>query len=140
MHNTPWIRSRHGGAVSAWGVPRTLLRASQHMIQQRAPAVAALGPPQLEGHPPLPSPQPMRTSLLLAIGNQNHKPTPRFIPGNLLFLAGPVFLPFGGFRNLGMKILIESRRVDFDPDPAFFRSSFTNNQVRRGFQNRGFYI
>ena len=29
-----------------------------------------------------------------------------------------------------MKILIESRRVDLDPVPAFFRSSFTNNQVR----------
>lgn len=28
-----------------------------------------------------------------------------------------------------MKILIESRRVDLDPVPAF-RSSFTNNQVR----------
>ena len=39
------------------------------------------------------------------------------------------FRLFGGFRNLGMKILIESRRVDLDPVPAF-RSSFTNNQVR----------
>ena len=36
---------------------------------------------------------------------------------------------FGGFRNLGMKILIESRRSDLGPVPAF-RSSFTNNQVR----------